>query len=335
MLCSDLACMSAPTHTRGLSAVIISGNLNAWKAAVTSGLSGELRDVFGSIYGAFSAAGMGLSSLSCGGCSSEADIYPNNTVRRRYTLRLKSQPCVGGISCESGFLIIEQHRAWAVYPAMVMLTQTKFIVTDKKGREVYKPVTLETRSGRIYFVKSPFEAKDEIKAMQGSRWHGFDEEPLKQWSVKDCLRNRLQIEWLEGKNPFEWFEQPIKSFLPEGYCRTSIKGEKRQLWHTQHRMINAGLTFHYQLLACCPGAGKTLAAFEIIERSEAIDWWWVGPKTTLLEIGIQAEYWKLDKRRNVKFMTYEGLTSLIKSGGYDLPQGLIFDEGSKLKTEGC
>jgi uncharacterized Zn finger protein (UPF0148 family) len=213
------------------------------------------------------------------------------------------------------------------------LVNTKFICTTNKGALVKKEVILEYRDGRIFFVKSPFEVKDEIKCMAGAQWHGYQDTPLKQWSVKDNHRNRLQIAWLEGENPFEHFEQEPKKFLPEGYARTSITGEKRTLWDVQHRMINNGLTYHYQLIAGCMGCGKTLSAFEIMERSGVKDWIWVGPKTTLLEIQLQTEYWQL-KGLNIEFMTYDRLGSLVKSGAYNLPQGIIFDEASKLKTEG-
>ena len=41
MTASGLACLSAPSKARGLSVTILSGNLNAWKAAVTSGILRE------------------------------------------------------------------------------------------------------------------------------------------------------------------------------------------------------------------------------------------------------------------------------------------------------
>jgi uncharacterized Zn finger protein (UPF0148 family) len=208
---------------------------------------------------------------------------------------------------------------------------TKFICTTSKGHLVKKEVILDYRDGRIFFVKSPYELKDEIKCMQGSQWHGYQDVPLRQWSVKDSPRNRLQILWLQGENPFEWFERTVQKFLPEGYARTSITGETRKAWDVQHRMINNGLTFHYQIIAGCMGAGKTFSAFEIMERSGLPNWMWVGPKTTLLEIILQTEYWQL-KVPNIEFLTYDKLTSLVKSGAYNLPQGIVFDEASKLKS---
>ena len=61
--------------------------------------------------------------------------------------------------------------------------------------------TFEYKDGRIWFVKSPYSLKDEIKAMRGSKWHGYEEEnPRKIWSVEDCQRNRFQFSFLLGED---------------------------------------------------------------------------------------------------------------------------------------
>ncbi len=60
------------------------------------------------------------------------------------------------------------------------------------GRHDLVPATIERKDGRILFLKSPFSLKDEIKAMKGARWHGYEaENPIKAWSVEE--RSRTQI----------------------------------------------------------------------------------------------------------------------------------------------
>jgi hypothetical protein len=76
--------------------------------------------------------------------------------------------------------------------------------------------------------------------------------------------------------------------------------------------------------------GKTLAAIEIIEASNYIDWVWVGPKASLPEIQLQFESW--GSKITPTFMTYERLRGLVKDDAFHLPDGIIFDESTKVKT---
>jgi len=78
---------------------------------------------------------------------------------------------------------------------------TKLIAETAKGNLIKVPVTLRYVDGRIEFVKSPFALKSEIKAMKGSRWHGYIEgDKRKIWSIEDCPRNGFQLGYLEGQN---------------------------------------------------------------------------------------------------------------------------------------
>ena len=141
--------------------------------------------------------------------------------------------------------------------------------------------TLEYKDGRIFFVKSPYSLKDEIKAMRGSRWHGYDDpNPQKMWSVEDCQRNRFQLSFLMGEKAYAWFDRPL---VRHEYTRP-LKDHQKDL-------TDAGLTYHYHIFAAEMGTGKTLSAQEVIERS-GVDWWfWVGPKTSLPNIKREFRKW--------------------------------------------
>ena len=68
---------------------------------------------------------------------------------------------------------------------------------------------MEYKDGRIFFVKSPYSLKDEIKAMRSLHWHGYDDpNPQKMWSVEDCQRNRFQLSFLMGEKAYAWFDRP-------------------------------------------------------------------------------------------------------------------------------
>jgi len=121
----------------------------------------------------------------------------------------------------------------------------KLITTTKHGR-VRVPAKIQTVGGRIEFLKSPFALKDEIKAMKGAKWHGFEERPRKIWSVKDCFRNHFQLQCMMGQNPYEWFDQDLKHDWKYA----------RPLREHQVNLTDFGLTYHYQIWAAEMGVGK-------------------------------------------------------------------------------
>jgi hypothetical protein len=123
---------------------------------------------------------------------------------------------------------------------MPQLLETKLIVETASGTRIRAPAVLNfTDAGRIEFLKSPFALKDEIKSMQGSKWHGYVEgDKRKIWTVKDCLRNRIQLQFLMGQNPFEWFDQEVRRHT---YSRSLMLHQKD--------LSDAGLTYHFQIWA--------------------------------------------------------------------------------------
>jgi len=203
--------------------------------------------------------------------------------------------------------------------------EIKLIKETAKGGKIKVPAQIQVENGRIEFVKSPFALKDEIKAMKGARWHGYDEKPRKIWSVKDCFRNHFQLRCMMGENPYEWFDQPIRTW---DYARP--------LRDHQFDLANAGLTYHYQIWAAEMGVGKTLAAIEVMENSNKLNWWWVGPKKSL-DASIKREFdkWNLNPEINVDLMSYEMMTKRMKTwqDGLPAPDGVIFDESSRLKSD--
>ena len=47
------------------------------------------------------------------------------------------------------------------------VVQTKLRTTTSSGTAILVSATLEYKDGRIFFLKSPYSLKDEIKAMRG------------------------------------------------------------------------------------------------------------------------------------------------------------------------
>lgn len=214
---------------------------------------------------------------------------------------------------------------------MPELVEVKLTTRTGAGTLIRVPATLCYTNGRIEFIKSPFSLKDEIKAMKNSRWHGYDEDdPRKIWSVEDCQRNRFQLAFLMGDDVYEWFDRDI---IEHDYSDTRLRGEIAALKAHQVHLADAGLTYHYQIWAAEMGVGKTLSAQKVIQKSGVKTWWWVGPKTSLPNIRREFRKWGFEPDGIVELMTYEELVRRMdewKPGDF-LPQGIIFDESSRLK----
>jgi len=212
----------------------------------------------------------------------------------------------------------------------------KFQYRDKIGRLKEAAGMVEMRDNRIFFIKSPFECKDDIKSMKGSRWHGYETEGpnagKKQWSIEDCTRNRINIAFMMGHNPLTWFERPLQNFE---YRPLTRNGQPAVLMPHQIDMADAGLTYHYQIWAAEMGVGKSLSAQLVIEMSKVLNWYWVGPKTSIPNIKREFRLFGFPfEQINVEFLTYEGLAKRMDEwkSGNEIPQGVILDESSRCKT---
>lgn len=213
-----------------------------------------------------------------------------------------------------------------------MIKQIKLQI-ESGNRIVRYPALIEEKGGRIYFIQSPFSLKDEIKAMQGAKWHGFeDENPRKIWSISDTPRNRFQLGFLMGEPVYEWFDQELVEHEFDERYRDKLMAHQKDL-------ANQALTFHYHIFAAEMGTGKTLAAQVVIEESmkkygDDTLWYWLGPKSSLPNIKREFKKWGFEGS-NVEFMTYEALATKMENWrpGDVVPRGVVFDESSRLKNE--
>jgi len=152
-----------------------------------------------------------------------------------------------------------------------MIEDIKVVIETKKGKRLRVPVTIERADGRVYFLKSPFALKDDIKAMQGARWHGYIEgDGRKIWSVADTSRNNFQLEYMQGGNPYKNWDKPLQHWE-----------YSRSLYKHQELMADHCLTYHYKILAAEMGCIGGDAAITYLYRDVATctdlasfyDWW--------------------------------------------------------------
>ena len=193
-----------------------------------------------------------------------------------------------------------------------------------------KKITMYYKGDRI-FMKFGFNRPlmAEIKGMEGAKWHGYDEPPIKLWSIADSHRNRFQLAFLKGENPYAAYDAPLLSFEPT---------RKDVFYKHQIDMVQLGITRHYCVFACEMGTGKTLAAIETMEWAkreyglEDCQAWYVGPKAGVFAIGRELKKWDSSVRPDM--FTYDGLVTVMKNwkDGDPAPKFVIFDECSKIKT---
>ena len=209
---------------------------------------------------------------------------------------------------------------------------TKFRV----GRRLVKGY-LDYQDNRV-FIYTPYNKAllAEIKAFHDARWHGFEDPPIKAWSIPLTERNKFQLEYLTGGNPYIKYDHYIK----EAKTHEIIYPE----YNHQTELVNQALSTNYCIWAAEMGTGKTLSALILMIESGIKDWWWFGPKSALYSVKLDVLKWKRwAEEHNVPkdkypvmpvFNTYNALTKIMKNweDGDKAPQGVIFDESSRLKT---
>lgn len=168
---------------------------------------------------------------------------------------------------------------------------------------------------------------EEVKCMEGAKWHGRDDPARKVWSVNNSFRNRFRLAYLQWpaqndpRNPYYNWNQPLKDFKTN-----------RSLYAHQRHMAQAGLTYHYEIFGAEMGTGKTLAAIEVMENSKNPYWFWVAPKSALVAAQLEFRKWKCYVQP--LWYTYEQLVKAVKDWpkGTKPPAGIVFDESSRAKN---
>jgi hypothetical protein len=190
-------------------------------------------------------------------------------------------------------------------------------------------IPVSNNSARVY-LKFPFNKTliEEVKNLEGAKWHGYDNPPIKLWSIPLSLRNSFTLNYLDPtcQSPYAIYETPLVDYLSE-----------RPLRSYQIEMVRHVLTRHYCVLACEMGTGKTLVAIEAVEKikreaEEEFTIWYVGPKSGVKAVDRELNKWKAKFYPDM--LTYEKLVREMKDWNIQRqpPRIVIFDECSKIKT---
>ena len=190
-----------------------------------------------------------------------------------------------------------------------------------------KPGTLIVANNRIFFQFGFWKAlNEEIKKMEGRKYHGFEEPPRKIWSVPITEHNLFQLTRLLGDNPYVNYDKPLVAFEP-----------KYPLRQHQVDMVAHILTRRCCIVAGEMGTGKTLTAIEAAEQivgstagEDLI--WFVAPKSALVSVKTDFAKWK--SKLKPRFFTYQALVKIMKEwvSGAKAPRLVFFDESARLKN---
>lgn len=199
-------------------------------------------------------------------------------------------------------------------------------------------VRIGTDAEHIYFYDTPMAVKEELKAMRGARWLGFDEKnPQKCWRVDNCRRNRFNLDYMEGKKPFARYTRPLLEAVQElGIMlppkRMMNTGVEATVYSHQNMMTYHMLVRRQCVISGEMGVGKTLAVFRAIEHSGVQLCWYVAPKSALSSVKLDAKKWRFSC--NVIYMTYDEMKKRLTEWkpGDKSPPMVIFDESSRLKN---
>lgn len=165
----------------------------------------------------------------------------------------------------------------------------------------------------------PFSMKDEIKlSVKNARWN-----PSKKcWTADDCFRTRMVLKFLQGHDIYKLYDAPLVEFTPN----------RPTLYEHQKLMVRHILTRHFCVIAAEMGTGKTLAAIEAMENSGVTRWWYVAPKSALESVKYQLTSWRAKVVPHL--MTYEQMVRTLAGWDRNMapPQGVFFDESSRIKT---
>lgn len=223
-----------------------------------------------------------------------------------------------------------------------MIRQTQMMVQAKKngvpfGPPVMRPVTIKTEGDYHYFETSPFDLKDEIKAMQGSHWCGYDKvNPRQVWRVANVRRNNFNISYLEGKRPFARYQKSLLDQDGQGFrlrkTRRNWRGQEITIYKHQLEMTLHMLIRRQCIIAGEMGVGKTLSVFEAMELSLVREVWYVAPKSALTSVKLESLKWGCQTK--IRFMTYDELKKILSTwkSGDAPPRFVVFDESSRVKT---
>lgn len=202
--------------------------------------------------------------------------------------------------------------------------ESQIISVLPPGSHFKKKMTITKRGERLW-LKFPFDRKllEEIKtSFVGPKWHGFEDPPIKCWSVKDCYHNWFQLNFLQGQNPYASYLTKLEK----------IRDTDRPLYEHQFDMKAQLVIRKKCIISGEMGVGKTLALIEAIEYVNKIRILYAAPRSAIHAVDLEFEKWNCQVTPH--FITYGSLKKLVENWekGRSIYEIVVFDECHEIKT---
>lgn len=168
---------------------------------------------------------------------------------------------------------------------------------------------------------------NELKVcLSETKWHGFEQPPIKKWSCAYSEHTRFQLSYLSQQRPYARFDEAEKAAL------SPLSDWDFPLRPHQQEGVTQFLKSRRVIWAYEMGLGKSLMAIQSIVKAKPKGVIWVAPRSALLSVRLEYAKWGCDVP--CLFLTYDGLKSYVQNlaSGTPAPKMLIADEAQKVKT---
>lgn len=155
---------------------------------------------------------------------------------------------------------------------------------------------------------------NEVRCLEGRRW----QPELNGWTFTDSPRNRFALRVLQGKG-LELWTGPVTTVTPTRDC----------LYEHQVALLSEMYHRKRKIVAAEMGTGKTLAVIELMEKVGG-RWWYVAPAGVLPAIERELRRWRCTNKP--RLISYSKLWRILEDYSDDAPQGVVFDESSRIKN---
>jgi hypothetical protein len=193
----------------------------------------------------------------------------------------------------------------------------------------YMPVHVIAEPNDILRLEFAYDEwlKNEIKAMEGSKWSKEN----KCWRIADSSRNAFAWQYLSENtvSPYERYDQDYP--ILEWPTRLDARKKEWNIFKQQVEMLTTIMARRRVILAAEMGTGKTLAVIEAMERAKPTWPIYVTPKYSIGNIRDEYRMW--NARVMPEFMSYDGMKNMMQSwpSGRIAPDFIVFDESHNLR----
>lgn len=224
----------------------------------------------------------------------------------------------------------------------------------KAGRYVV-PLTITKEMDKKLWLE--YEFNRDLNALiknnlDGEKWHGYEDNPRKQWSVKDSEHTWWQLRQLQHLaapksciSPYAHYDEPLKLLKLEDiqfpdwkFPLTLTDGRVVTPYDYQYEGFSAIVQYKMLILAYEMGLGKSLmtmigARLAQERQNFPLTILWVAPNSAIISVQLEVRKWKFPLK--IDFIPISQLVKFLAEwpSGKRIHQFIAFDESSRYKSQ--